>query len=132
MPQSGPGDSALTSLLAGVDEACESGAGGSGAADLGAVLAGGGVEVELAAEDRRRGGAVAGDTYVGVGCGTEFGVEPAVLEGQCDRFVVDVECDLEGVGVADGDVCEHRPYCGYEPAGSDLAGLVGVGEQRGA
>src|SRR5882672_350180 len=116
MPRSGPGDFALTSLLAGVDEACESGAGGSGAVDLGAMLAGGGVEVELAAEDRRRGGTVAGDAYVGVGCGTEFGAELAVLEGECDRFVVDVECDFEGVGVADVDVCEHGGCCLDEPA----------------
>jgi hypothetical protein len=65
-----------------VDETSESGAGGSGAVDLGAVLAGGGVEVELAAKDRRRGGAVASDAYVGVGCGTEFGAESPVLEGE--------------------------------------------------
>ena len=49
---------------AGVDEACESGAGRSSAVDLSAALAGGGVEVELAAEDRRRDGAVADDAYV--------------------------------------------------------------------
>src|SRR6267378_2874039 len=109
-------DHPLLGNPAGVDEACESGAGGSGAVDLGAVLAGGGVEVELAAEDRRRSGAVACDAYVGVGCGAEFGVELAVLEGECDRFVVDVECDFDGVGVADMDVCEHRSCCGDEPA----------------
>src|SRR5436853_328121 len=65
---------------AGVDEACESGAGRSSAVDLSAALAGGGVEVELAAEDRRRDGAVADDAYVGVGCGAEFGMELAILE----------------------------------------------------
>src|SRR5260370_15637259 len=37
-PRSGPGDVALTSLVARVDEACESGAGRTGVADPGAVL----------------------------------------------------------------------------------------------